>query len=188
MVRKSINSLFVLALSALALTSCGKEDVTDLTDEWTKAENEVTTELQAFTAKHGELNTKFQAMQTAADPADSAGAAKRAACDLKLKEHETAVADIQKELDAAKAGRDSAIATGARADVEAAWGAAKASYEGIKAKLSELKSQQSTIENDLNAPAAAAPADTTASAATADTAAKTAPAGDAAKTEGAAKK
>lgn len=157
MVRNSYKSLLVLAVSALTLVSCGKEDVTDLQTEWTKAENDVTTMLNDVKTANADLVAECQAMP--ASTTDSAAMAAHQATDQALKDNEAALGEIEKTITDAKAKRDEVLQSGKRADVEAAWNDAKTQYDAATAKLAEIKSKNDKIKADMMA--APSMADTT---------------------------
>lgn len=168
MIRNTYKAMLTLAIAALAIVGCGKENVADLSDAWTKAANDLTTKLSDFNTKHGEFVKKFETMKASANPADTAMAETRAKIDQMIKNHADEVAKIQTALDDSKKKMDEVVKAGKRADIEAAWKAAEADYAAWNTKLDELMKQHGEMESSMNS---ASSASATTTPATGDTSA-----------------
>ncbi|MBL7987392.1 MAG: hypothetical protein JNJ94_04950 [Chlorobi bacterium] len=160
MIRNTYKAMLTLAIAALTIVGCGKENVTDLSDAWTKAATELTAKLNEFKTHHGALVTKFETMKASANPADTAMAETRAKMDQMFKAHEATVKEVETKLAESQAKMAEVVKTGKRADVETAWKAAEADYTKWNANLDELTKQHSEIEATMNSAATAAAATT----------------------------
>lgn len=167
MIRNTYKAMLTLAIAALTIVGCGKENVTDLSDAWTKAATDFTTKLNEFKTQHAALATAFETMKASANPADTAMAETRAKMDQMIKDHEAAVKEIETKLAESQTKMDEVVKAGKRADVETAWKAAEADYTAWNTKLDELMKQHSELEATMKA----APAAATTAPATGDTAA-----------------
>lgn len=156
MIRNTYKAMLTLAIAALAIVGCGKENVTDLSDAWTKAAGDLTTKLNDFKTKHGALVTKFETMKASANPADTAMAETRAKMDQMIKDHEASVKEIETKLAESQTKMAEVVKAGKRADVETAWKAAEADYAAANAKLDELMKQHSEMESSMNSASSAA--------------------------------
>ncbi|MCC7437605.1 MAG: hypothetical protein IT211_03825 [Armatimonadetes bacterium] len=156
MIHNTYKAMLTLAIAALAIVGCGKENVTDLSDAWTKAAGDLTTKLNDFKTKHGALVAKFETMKASANPADTAMAETRAKMDQMFKDHEAGVKEVETKLAESQAKMAEVVKAGKRADVETAWKAAEADYTAWGAKLDELMKQHSEMEATMNTAATAA--------------------------------
>jgi hypothetical protein len=163
MVRKTYSAIAVIAIAAMSIVGCGKENVADLNDNWTKAENDLNSKLTEVKNEHSEILNKFQMVQTA-DITDSVKLQDRKTVDQMIQDHEKAVGEIEAKANDLKAKRDELMKSPKRADFEAAWNAAKADYDAANAKLDELKSQDSDMKSKIDGLGSGStkPADTTA--------------------------
>lgn len=149
MIRMTSSALALLAIAALTIVGCGKEDVTDLNNDWTKLDNDVRTKLTDVKNAHQELVGKLAALP-AGNTTDTATAATLKVIDAALKDHEAKLGEIDSLLAGSQTKRDEAAKSGKRADFEAAWNAAKPDYEAAVAKLDEIKDQTSKLSSEAD--------------------------------------
>jgi hypothetical protein len=181
MVRKTYSALALVAIAAISIVGCGKEDLTDLNETWTKAESSVNEKLATVQGEHTTMVGEFQMVQ-AANATDTTKMADHAMVNQMIMDHEKMVGEVQQTIADLKNKRDAALAAGTRAEFETAWKEAEVKYAAATEMLDKLMGQhgdmKSKIDGLKSAPAvkdttvAATPATTdTVAAATADTAA-----------------
>lgn len=169
MVGRIYKTLAVVALAAVVMVGCGKEDVTDLTNTWTAKEGDVQTKLQEVQGKQAELQSRLQSVQVS-NTADSATMAKRTIVEQMMQDHQAKIAEIEAKIKEHQDKRTQIAEAGNRAEYEAAWKSAETDYEAALASLDELASQSGTMSSaidDLSNPPAAV--DTTAATGTMNT-------------------
>jgi hypothetical protein len=149
MARMSYSALILAAAAALAIAGCGKEDITDIQDNWVKKEGEVITKVTDVQKQNNDLHTKFETVRTA-NITDSAKMADRAVAETMLSDHDSQIGAIEKTIDELRAKRDSTAANAKRADYEAAWKAAETEYDGLLAKIKTLDDQNGDIMSKIN--------------------------------------
>ncbi len=161
MISRTHSALAILALAALTVIGCGKEDVADLKEDWTKMEADVQQKLTDVKNHHNELMTKMTA-QPVANSSDTTVIAERNAVEETLRQHEKQIGEIESTLSTTDASRAEAEKGGKRGDYEAAWNTAKTDYEGAIAKLDELDRQNKDLESKIDGWGKHATVDTTA--------------------------
>lgn len=165
MIRKTYSALALLAVAGMVMVGCGKEDLTEMDTTWGKKDSDVVTKLDELKTKNEDLTRAFETLKTA-NIADTAKAGDRALVDQMLKDHQTAIGEIEKDVNDLKAKREEALKTGKKADYEAAWKDAEAKYEAISKRIDELQNQNGELGSKVTELGNAAPAATTDTAAT----------------------
>jgi chromosome segregation ATPase len=178
MVRKTYSALAIVAIAALSIVGCGKEDLTDLNETWTKAESGVNEKLATVQGEHKTMVDEFQVVQTA-NATDSTKLQDRVMVNQMITDHEKLVGEVEATIADLKAKRDAALAAGKRADFEAAWKEAEVKYAAAAETLDKIESQhsdmKSKIESLKSAPAVKDTAAATTAPATKDTVASAKP-------------
>ena len=144
MVRKTYSTLVAIAVAALVMVGCGKEDVTDLTETWTAKAGEVQTKLDGVKAKNQEAQTQLTSTNVA-NTTDSMVVMERNAMQTLLQTNMTKVSEIETQLAANSAKRDSLATLGNRAEYEAAWKAADVEYSAAITALDEIEKNSNDI-------------------------------------------
>lgn len=148
MVRKTYSTLVAIAVAALVMVGCGKEDVTDLTETWTAKAGEVQTKLDGVKAKNQEAQTQLTST-TVANTTDSTVVMERNAMQTLLQTNMSKVSEIETQLAANTAKRDSLATLGNRAEYEAAWKAADVEYSAAITALDEIEKNSNDIISRL---------------------------------------
>jgi hypothetical protein len=167
MIRKMYGALALLTVAVFTFIGCGTEDVSDLSNDWTKMDGDVRQKLDQVKTAHQELMGKFTAVPVA-NTTDTNVAAERTVVDQTLKDQETKIGDVETMLANNQTKHDEATKSGKRADFEAAWNAAKPDYEAALAKLDEISQQTSDLSSKVDGWSKPATTDTTAAPAKAD--------------------
>lgn len=172
MMRKTYGTLLTIAAAALMMVGCGKEDVTDLSDAWTKKEGDVMTKLEEVRTRNTELMGRLQAVNTSSIT-DSSKIADRAMVETTLNEYMTKIGEVEASLNSLKAKRDSAATLGNRGEFEAMWKSAEADYTAAMGRLEEMENDYNNLANRLDALTTASTAIDTAASVNANDTAKT---------------
>src|SRR5438477_3973753 len=114
MVRTSYKAFAVMAIVAISIVGCGKEDLTDLNDTWTKAENDLSAKIAETQNQQADMTGKFTAMPVA--DMDTTKMQDHKMVDKMLQDHATALGEIETKFNELKAKREEAMKNGKRAD------------------------------------------------------------------------
>jgi hypothetical protein len=148
MFRKINSAIALLALGAVILVGCGKEDVADLEQTWTTQEGDLLTKLQDVQAKQGDLYTSLTTSPAAMNT-DSAVVAERQLIEQKLTSFQERIASVEQTISDFKQKRQEATEAGNRATYETAWTEAKTAYETAMTDLNAMMTDLGTIESQI---------------------------------------
>ena len=153
MIRKTYSALALLAVAGMVMVGCGKEDLTEMDTTWGKKDSDVVTKLDELKTKNEDLTRAFETLKTA-NIADTAKAGDRDLVDQMLKDHQTAIGEIEKDVNHLKAKREEALKTGKKADYEAArlltlqaaWMADNSRPNSLEASLAKAKAGRTCVD------------------------------------------
>jgi hypothetical protein len=149
MVRKTYGALAIVAIAALSIVGCGKEDLTDLTETWTKAESGVNEKLATVQGEHKMMVDEFQVVQ-AANATDTTKMADRDMVNQMITDHEKMVGEVEATIAELKTKRDAALAAGNRAEFETAWKEAEVKYAAAAETLDKIIGQHGDMKSKID--------------------------------------